>query len=310
MSLRHSASTASPAYQNGVGNHGATAPLGSTPSSTSNPKLYGPRALRSETRAKAKDDIKRVMNAIEKVRKWEKRWISINDTSLKLYKWVQITSSGKSNESGEMEHDTSKQNDEQAFEKPNNDLAKGEKLVKKLFEETTNQETSKASQEMSKSNLLNIDENAQDSMKSKVNEELMVTENSSSDSPASALSNCSLSLTTAPNLIQISQIHSIENQTDSENQDSNNKKEEINTFDKADDKLNQRPGEMVIEPVASKVLAAASTTMSTSMVCDTSAMSTEVQNDEDAEADDRQEEEDEDEEDDQIDEESATSKNV
>ena len=36
----------------------------------SNPKMFGPRALRSETRAKAKDDIKRVMNAIEKVRKW------------------------------------------------------------------------------------------------------------------------------------------------------------------------------------------------------------------------------------------------
>jgi hypothetical protein len=35
-----------------------------------NPKLFGPRALRSETRAKAKDDIKRVMHAIEKVRKW------------------------------------------------------------------------------------------------------------------------------------------------------------------------------------------------------------------------------------------------
>ena len=35
-----------------------------------NPNKFGPRALRSETRAKAKDDIKRVMNAIEKVRKW------------------------------------------------------------------------------------------------------------------------------------------------------------------------------------------------------------------------------------------------
>lgn len=51
-------------------------------------KQYGARALRSETRAKAKDDIKRVMNAIEKVRKWEKRWISVADSTLKLYKWV------------------------------------------------------------------------------------------------------------------------------------------------------------------------------------------------------------------------------
>lgn len=60
---------------------------------STNSKVYGSRALRSETRAKAKDDIKRVMNAIEKVRKWEKKWIQVNDSSLKIYKWVPITDS-------------------------------------------------------------------------------------------------------------------------------------------------------------------------------------------------------------------------
>ena len=44
--------------------------LGASQNNNSTPKLFGPRALRSETIAKAKDDIKRVMNAIEKVRKW------------------------------------------------------------------------------------------------------------------------------------------------------------------------------------------------------------------------------------------------
>lgn len=59
---------------------------------TNAPKLFGQRALRSETRQKAKDDIKKVMNSIEKVKKWERRLVSINDTTLKIYKWVPITS--------------------------------------------------------------------------------------------------------------------------------------------------------------------------------------------------------------------------
>lgn len=97
------------------------------------PASMAGRTVRAETRSRAKDDIKKVMAAIEKVRKWEKKWVTVGDTSLRIFKWVPVTDS--------KEKEKSKSNSSAARE-PNgfpSDASANSSLLLEFQDENSNQ---------------------------------------------------------------------------------------------------------------------------------------------------------------------------
>lgn len=68
------------------------------------------RSVRAETRSRAKDDIKRVMQVVDKVRRWEKKWVTIGETTMKIYKWVPIISNDPKKKSKEHHSHANKEN--------------------------------------------------------------------------------------------------------------------------------------------------------------------------------------------------------
>lgn len=46
--------------------------------------------MSNRTRSSAKHDNKKSKNILKKVSKWEKKWVTIEDTNLRVLRWVQI----------------------------------------------------------------------------------------------------------------------------------------------------------------------------------------------------------------------------
>lgn len=56
-------------------------------------------SFRLETRSRARDEIRRIVQTVDKVRKWEKKWVDLGlSNSVKVYKWVPVREDSKDDE--------------------------------------------------------------------------------------------------------------------------------------------------------------------------------------------------------------------
>merc|ERR1739838_400229 len=81
------------------------------------------RSLRAETRSRGKEDVKRPMQKKDTVRRWEKKWITIHDTTMKIYKWVPVIDERKkkSSSSNKENRFSSRENSSMSFAIGNED---------------------------------------------------------------------------------------------------------------------------------------------------------------------------------------------
>lgn len=82
------------------------------------------RSLRAETRSRGKEDVKRPMQKKDTVRRWEKKWITIHDTTMKIYKWVPVADQErkkKSSSSNKENRYSSRENSNMSFALANED---------------------------------------------------------------------------------------------------------------------------------------------------------------------------------------------
>ncbi|MCP6508403.1 hypothetical protein NL478_26940, partial [Klebsiella pneumoniae] len=50
------------------------------------------------------------MQVVDKVRRWEKKWVTIGETTMKIYKWVPIISNDQKKKSKEHHSHANKEN--------------------------------------------------------------------------------------------------------------------------------------------------------------------------------------------------------